>query len=375
MKNKAGITLIELLVVFSILWILWSIWFMQYSEYLKISRDSIRKSDLLAIEVALLMYKKDNLILPTPSENKQIKSGGDFIWNQWLFSEKIAKKINLWWTPKDPKTWNEYLYSNNKITWEVGLLAYRETKPENTREASKYPQLWEKNQFITFIWKWFMIFESNNLPLSSEIDLSQINEFSNYIWINNSKTLQAIDVKYIWEPLKSCQHAYANWIIYKSWTLALQNNDFWEYYVECLIENYIGRTKVANIDSTNNYHTRPNALKTNNIYDNSSSFWKFWDEQINQFSDLEFRLECNGKVNYFKTTQFDADDISLNMEWKENFGDAYESITRMNPNQLGFDWTKITGVVNPIIYGTKAAWLNWCYESWNRAYSWKLYVK
>lgn len=374
-NNLAWYTFIELLIwvsVFAVLVVMSSTF---YFESLFDSRDAIRKSEIEKIWVSLEQYKLHNMTYVTPERAVSVKESWNLISKQWVFWKNNATDINFNGEFLDTQTQDNYLYSTDAAWSKYLLVAFKEGKLDEW-ENVKYWKLWPDSRFPIVSWEHFYVFDYAWLPLESVLDLSSITPASTFVSLNEYGSFTWEDVKFSYAPKKSCEFAYRNWILKKSWYMLLRSEDGNEFYAECLVDAVSGAwTKLANIDAANKYHMRKIGYNVSQIYNNSKLYGKFSDAQINNLMTSELRLECAWNVNYFQTSAFDSEEISLDMYGKEDYLDTYESITRQTPNDKWLDWTKISWVTNWLTYWSNSWGLNWCSVNGSWWHSGSLWVK
>ncbi len=106
-----GFTLVELIIVITILVILATIAFVSFNWYTKTARDSSRITTIKNISKWI-----DSFFIKTwnvPNVDNQTATWVilwetlTYVWNIW---ENITNLIWMWEIPKDPLTWNNYVY-------------------------------------------------------------------------------------------------------------------------------------------------------------------------------------------------------------------------------------------------------------------------
>ena len=110
--NKKAFSLAELIVTISVLIILSTIAVISYSWYSSSSRDSVRLSDIDAINKSLELSFIRSGHYPEPSNWETITYSGSTIWIKWTIWKSVVN--NFIWNNVvllDPLTWNEYTYS------------------------------------------------------------------------------------------------------------------------------------------------------------------------------------------------------------------------------------------------------------------------
>ena len=120
--TRKAFTLVELIVVITILSILWTIAFMSMLNYSKISRDSVRLSDIKSLDNVLKLFISDSWYYPEPSWSAIVSFKWKEVWIQWTVWDtmiRILDRLNS--KPVDPLTGSDYTYSrlNNKMEFEL----------------------------------------------------------------------------------------------------------------------------------------------------------------------------------------------------------------------------------------------------------------
>lgn len=110
-KNNNWFTLVELIVIITILAVLATIAFISFSNYTKNSRDSNRLVTVSNIEKSLNIY---NIWVQKYPEPEKISWTWTINWKElvyvWVLWDKLSKVLKISETPKDPLTWEKYIY-------------------------------------------------------------------------------------------------------------------------------------------------------------------------------------------------------------------------------------------------------------------------
>ena len=118
MRTERGFTLIELLVTISIIAVLSSIGLIVYQGVQSKARDSIRKSDLQKLAIALEIYAQQPNGLYVREEASEITTCPQPTDNTSTFYTNIASDMSDGVVPKDPKDNTLYCYlSTNGSTY------------------------------------------------------------------------------------------------------------------------------------------------------------------------------------------------------------------------------------------------------------------
>lgn len=127
MKHKftPAFTLVELIVTITILAILWTIAFVSFNGYSRDARNSIRVSDIKAIQKLLDLNVVTFSSVPLPDDSTTITYSGGTAWHQWHFgvdAQAELKRISS--VPIDPIFWNPYTYSvkNNQKWYQLASI-------------------------------------------------------------------------------------------------------------------------------------------------------------------------------------------------------------------------------------------------------------
>ena len=123
--DKKAFTLVELIVTIVVLSILLTIAFFSSQWYWKLSRDSLRISDMSTIRTSLEIFYLNSNKYPDPTELYPVTYSWGLAWNQWSFWDSTfinVDKLNE--IPVDPLTWKEYIYSvlNTKQEYEIAWI-------------------------------------------------------------------------------------------------------------------------------------------------------------------------------------------------------------------------------------------------------------
>jgi prepilin-type N-terminal cleavage/methylation domain-containing protein len=121
LKKNNAFTLIEILVVATIITLLAAAGIVSYSQFLKQSRDAKRKADLEQIRATLEMYRSNNNVYISSSQNDRCSD----ILTYLISPEKYLEKI-----PADPK--NTFYYRCNISPTDFTLGAYLESQTAGT---------------------------------------------------------------------------------------------------------------------------------------------------------------------------------------------------------------------------------------------------
>lgn len=108
LRKHSAFTLVELIIVITILAILATIAFVSFQGYTKDARDSNRLATIKNIEtgIELFVVKSWN----TPNPDNFVNLTGSSI-KQWFIWENVSAISNIKTTPKDPLTYENYIYS------------------------------------------------------------------------------------------------------------------------------------------------------------------------------------------------------------------------------------------------------------------------
>ncbi|MCH8519049.1 type II secretion system GspH family protein, partial [Candidatus Gracilibacteria bacterium] len=87
-KKYSAFTLIELIVVITILAILGTIAFISLQGYQSMARDSIRVSDMQAIQRVLEYHRLQSGSFPNPQEFFTVSHSGSVAWRQGVFGNE-----------------------------------------------------------------------------------------------------------------------------------------------------------------------------------------------------------------------------------------------------------------------------------------------
>lgn len=264
--NKKWFTIIELIITLSILWVISTISFINYISYDSKSRDIRRKEDIWKIMIWIKNFKQNTNINPFPSNYFEIInswSSNVYVY-QWFINDKIIINTiaNI---PKDPKTWNDYLYSITKnkqefqvamtlendwnnlalVDWDYKvvaknifpslLLALTSSGVQKVEIASWVITAWSSWSInrLKFILDWWYL----NLPYN----FTDWKPVSNWI----TKTFDSIindPLVKIWtiSSYFSCQEIYEAWKFVWNWIYEIKNID-WNYSsTVCISSNIIG---------------------------------------------------------------------------------------------------------------------------------------
>jgi len=113
--NNKWFTFVELIIVMIIIVILSWVWINSYLWYISYARDTQRKSDLLQINSALLLYKQKRWYYWIPWDFFNITLSWSIVAYQWKLNSNV-RIDSLEKLPTDPKTkWNySYSVTSNK---------------------------------------------------------------------------------------------------------------------------------------------------------------------------------------------------------------------------------------------------------------------
>lgn len=176
-------TMVELIIVITIIAILSTIWFSSFQNYAKNSRDTKRISSISVIENALNLHFAKTQKYPDPSNSTQILAWTWILWYQWTFSDNIWVIISMPIVPKDPLTWNDFLYYINYDKKRYQLLSYFESRYNTYFWYSKTQKAyaWLSDMFPKVSWfPLWIVLNSNN----ESVSWSTFNVFS---WTVNNK--------------------------------------------------------------------------------------------------------------------------------------------------------------------------------------------
>ncbi len=126
-KTKKWFTLIELIISMTIISILSVGVFMSVSNFLKNNNDTIRKSHINQISLAL---KNSKWKLPLPDNYTSLYFSWSLIWFQWTFCDIASNKLNLLNILKDPENWTCYTYLINSSRNNYQLYTHLFTKDQ-----------------------------------------------------------------------------------------------------------------------------------------------------------------------------------------------------------------------------------------------------
>jgi len=367
MKNRYWFTFIELIIVFLLLAIFTSFASLAYFGYAKNARDLTRISDLKRIQTALLKYKTDSQRYPWIVDFVSISDSGSKVSIQGEFNDSIASVLSFEDTPKDPLTKENYLYSVNNVGDRFSLLSYLEDNVDGETVYEfddKYTYVMGDN---------FFLYEADLTPISSNVDLWLVWPSSTLIWQTSSHVFYWEDLAYLWQSSKNCNYAYKNKVL-TSDTLEIVLSDWQRIMTECLNEDWNSWTKVAEIASNSRWHLQSRGFLTRNFIDSDKNWWKFSDDQINEISTGQFRLDCGSETNYFEISTFVADWNSWPLKAKESLSDTFEDVN--------FSWSNVwldasqLPTSNPKVAYWSSSWVyDWCLingSDWN---SWILWTK
>lgn len=163
--NKHWFTVVELIIVITIIAIVTSISFVSFSWYIWISRDSTRLVNIKEISKSLIVNKENKGLFPVPDNiyaTWWISWINDEIFHVWTVWKNVSNYINISKVPKDPISWNEYLYwltyDNQyfQLAWTMEnweILTYSIIK--------KVHASWDLKAIVEWNYKWILKFTSS----------------------------------------------------------------------------------------------------------------------------------------------------------------------------------------------------------------------
>lgn len=255
-KNKKAFTLVELIVTITILVILVTIWFISFQWYTKDARDWNRVAALKNIEAWLWIYYTSNFKYPKPdilTWQTKLQTWAlsiswtiveySYLWEIW---NNLSKDLQISSTPKDPLTWNNYLYATT-LKWKSyqtssileNIVSYKKELVTNVYAWSNYIAKVEWNHKIEVIqkidWKWKFITIVPSLifdvkwsnVLNNTWTLSIVNNKSNLpYWKNiNTQTSEKLIKELRWNDIATTVCLQIPEWITLDWSWVL--NDWW----------------------------------------------------------------------------------------------------------------------------------------------------
>lgn len=368
MKNNKWFWLVELIVVSSIISVFTAIVVLHFSNTLIDSRNAIREKMVFDISLWLDNYKNKFWEYPMPENYSTISDWVNEISYQWDLknNEFIFKNEFL-----DPRTRKKLKYSVSDDKLKKSVVTDLEI---NWFKNSEWKKIFLDSDNIPYEQgNNFVIYDWNLKFLNSDLDIQVLDSNSTYVWIYHNKAFTWEEVKYLHLWKKTCDIAYKNKLIDKSWIFKVKLDNWSDVDIECLIENNTAWTKVALISELNQFHLTNTFLKTNKLSDKNSQYWKLSDWAINFLSMWEYMLVCDSHKNYFRTPLFSANSENTNFEWKEDYEDSYSGLTATSSDFLWLDWNQILWWTNRLSYWRTGQ--NWCWVNWTFWFSWSLWIK
>lgn len=124
-KRHAAFTLVELIVAASILAILTTIWFYSYTWNIASARDSVRQTDISALNSQLKLYKRERWSYPFPGDSFEIQNRGENVALQGFMNQNVSlTTADI--LPTDPDLELAYFYSTTSNRQEFQLSASME---------------------------------------------------------------------------------------------------------------------------------------------------------------------------------------------------------------------------------------------------------
>jgi len=188
--NKQAFTLVELIVVITILAILWTIAFISLQWYSKEARDSTRIANVNNIVLWSELFLTHAWKPPVPDNIINIYLSGWLFLEQWEVWTWVLDKIwvtRWWWT--DPKTWKNFIYSRNNLSYSV--LAHLEWWWTAWIIEKSYAVNYTGTTLYT---KWsdaWIILNEDKSPLTTDLDIYDLQPTDKYIISYTDSTFEA----------------------------------------------------------------------------------------------------------------------------------------------------------------------------------------